>query len=152
MIPPIILRYLPHLIALVAIVGGVWSFGHNRYEAGQEAARAEMAADVARAAAETARIDAERARLADRIEHDLQPKLKDATDRANSLSSRLWAYTRSRPLPQAPGTAPEPSGSTGESADGDPVGEALTAHLGACARDATRLAGWQEWYAGISGQ
>ena len=147
--PAIMLRYLPHILALAALVGGVLFYGHSRYNAGQADVRAEVAEQVAKATVETARIEAERDQISRKLENDILPRLQDATDRANSLAGRLRQHSHSRPMPQAPGAAPSPSGEAREPSGDGGVEQATERVFESCARDAERLKGWQDWYSAI---
>jgi hypothetical protein len=44
----LLLRFWPHILAAVAVVGAVWWFSHSRSTAGYEAATAEMQAELNR--------------------------------------------------------------------------------------------------------
>lgn len=134
----------------VAILGAFFWLRSHYIDVGQERVRAEVAAEVAKATAETARIDAERAALAQRIESDLLPKLDAASKRGDSLAKRLWAYTHSSPLPQAPGSTPSPDGPGGVPGSDESIGRRTEEVFAACARDATRLDGWIEFYSGLA--
>lgn len=136
--------------AVAVLLLGVWGYGHGRYRAGEEHVRAEVAAQVAKATAETARIESERDALSRRVEIELLPRLKDATDRANSLAGRLRESTRRSALPPDAGAAPGPPVPGGESGSDEGIGRATEQVFGACARDATRLDGWIDWYKAAS--
>ena len=144
--PPFLLKYLPHLVALAGIVGGIWYFGHVRYTAGYDKSQAEVAAEVAKATAETARIEEERVKLSARIENELQPKLAKADADARDLARRLRIATRRSALPEAPGGPSGPDAPGGESTD---LGSLEESHFAACAKDAERLNGWIEFYSSI---
>ena len=135
--------------AVAAIVIGGWYYGHTRYNAGQDDIRAGVAEQVAAATAETARIEAERVKLSERIEDELQPKLAAADASARDTARKLRIATSSCPLPKAAGTAADPSASPGEPGDAEAIGQATERFFAAAARDAERLAAWQEWYRGL---
>jgi hypothetical protein len=131
------------VLVIILAFGGMYLKGRGD---GKAVIRAEVAAQVALATAETARIETERDQISRRVESELLPRLKDATDRANSLAGRLRQYARSRPMPPDAGAAPGAPTAPGEPPDSGAVEQAIASHLGACARDSTRLGGWQDWY------
>ena len=47
MIPSFLLRYLPHIVALLVICGGVLYYGHVREEKGKEQIQSKWDADTA---------------------------------------------------------------------------------------------------------
>ena len=158
------------LVVAVAVMGwrvSVWHDSHRKLkatekaletrtaEAQQCAARELVAAQAYREAAGKAKArEAEDRATAERIEHDLQTKLADADARGRDLARRLRHASRaacagSGAVPGAAAAAGQPAQPAGEPGDGDAVEIATAEHLSACERDATRLAGWQEWWAGV---
>ena len=156
------------LVVLVALMGWRVSAWHDAYRSLQatekalertraeldictsDAAVAEQAYTDAAEQAET--IAAEQRAAAQRVEHELQSRLAAADAGARDLARRLRDYqTRpSRcPVPSGSGAAGELAGAAGEPADGQGVDAAAEAHFVACARDAERLAGWQQWWAKV---
>lgn len=135
-------------VALIAaLLSCLWYAHRTGYKAGTAAVEARWGA---------ARVEAEKAATAallasqqayerdmvrrDGVERGLQTKLAGSDARANSLARRLrYALGSACPLPQTDTPAPVPDDSPGESGDEGAVEEALTAHLAACERDATRL-------------
>jgi hypothetical protein len=151
--PPILLRYLPHLLGLIGLIAGLWWFGHSRYEAGQEVVRAEWNAAIIAAQIEADKKEAEYAAAAKAMQDELVRvggSLDAATARGRTLSARLSEALRRPCLPQAPGAAPGAGGAPGESGDGGEIERALGGHLEACARDAERLGSWQSWWKQVS--
>jgi hypothetical protein len=158
-VPAILLRFLPHLIALGLVVAAVAYVHQRAFNAGEAKIQARWDADKAiqklaydKAAAETARIEEQRDQLSYRIDHVLKPKLA-ATESANrDLASRVLNYS-SRPRSAVPEISNGTRGPSvtvriggDESKPDDRVREALSLHLAACDRDAIRLNGWIEWY------
>ena len=142
-------------VALVAaLLSCLWYAHRTGYKAGTAAVEAKWGA---------ARVEAEKATTAallasqeayareiarrDEIERGLQTKLAGSDARANSLARRLrYALGSACPLPTPSGSpASVPDDPTGVPGDEGAVGEALTAHLAACERDATRLAELQAY-------
>ena len=138
---------------IVALLSGLWYAHRTGYKAGAAAVEARWGA---------ARVEAEKATTAallstwqayerdmvrrDGVERGLQAKLAGSDARADGLARRLrYALGSACPLPQAdtPATVPDDA----PRVPGDPaeVGEALTAHLAACERDATRLGALQDY-------
>lgn len=136
-------------VALAVTLTAAGWFGYRAahragYEAGTAAVKAEWHADRARAA--EAATEALRAADAKReeVERDLEAKLGDADRRGRELARRL-RHPQACPLPAPAGTPAPADGPAGESGDAGETGAALAAHLGACERDATRLAELQRW-------
>ena len=161
--PAILLRYLPHLLGALAVVGLLSWGAYSLYSHGEAAGRAivqkqwddatsELARQRALQDAET-RAKMERdSRIAKEIQDALQQKLDSADARGRDLARRLLDYQAriaalqlSRPADPATGA----DGTPGVPEDGGAVGQALEEHLAACGRDAERLAGWQEWWARV---
>ena len=141
-------------VALIAaLLSCLWYAHRTGYKAGATAVEARWGA---------ARVEAEKATTAallssqqayerdmvrrDGVERGLQAKLAGSDARANGLARRLrYALSSACPLPQADTPASVPDDSPGVPGDEGAVGEALTAHLAACERDATRLAELQAY-------
>ena len=141
-------------VALVAaLLSCLWYAHRTGYKAGTAAVEAKWGA---------ARVEAEKAATAallasqqayareiarrDEVERGLQAKLAGSDARANSLARRLrYALGSACPLPQTDTPAPVADDAPGVPGDEGAVGEALTAHLAACERDATRLAELQAY-------
>ena len=141
-------------VALIAaLLSCLWAYHRTGYKAGTAAVEARWGA---------ARVEAEKAATAallasqqayerdmvrrDGVERGLQAKLAGSDARANGLARRLrHALGSACPLPQTDTPAPVPDDAPGESGDEGAVGEALTAHLAACERDATRLGALQNY-------
>jgi hypothetical protein len=159
------------VLLIVAAIAGVAASGWalRGKVAGAELAElsARHAAELAdiRNRAEQARADAEadarrivehQARVGREIERDLSTRLAGADARARDLAGRLRrALAAAGPAcgGAVPGDADapgEPAAAAGEPADAGEAGAAVAAHLAACERDASRLEGWQTWWAGVS--
>ena len=151
-------------VVLIALSSGVLYYGHTQRVKGEAAGRAEVQArwdhSEAEKAAESARLaatarakeDADK-QSAKRIQDALQQKLDFADSRARDLARRLSAYqarSGQPSLPQAPGSAPVADPPAGVSPGSGAVEQAAESAFGACARDAERLAGWQEWWGAVS--
>lgn len=154
--------------ALLALVAGVLFLRNHWISLGEASGRAEVQAtldhtleEIARQSAlqeATARAKEEADRQAAlEIQNELESSLRDVTERADSLARRLRDYQsrdRARRLSEAAAAASGAGSAPGESSDsgeaGTAVDLALEAHLGACARDAERLAGWQEWWGRVN--
>ena len=157
MIPAFILRYLPNILAIVVTLVGVWYYGHLRYRSGAESVhvawtkeKAEQAKAYEARERAVAKLQNERDLLAYKVEHDLQPKLAATSRRADDLARRLREhYARPVTLPEAPGTSPEPDGTSGNRSGPDDLDRAIGNVLGACQRDAIRLNAWIEFYSGL---
>lgn len=161
--PVWLLKYLPHLIVAAIVATAVWSFSNARYSAGEAAGaaqvRAEWDAEKRAIAAENARLEEEKVAkeksdqaAAKEIQDALQQKLDSADSRARDLARRLSVYQardRQRGLPADAGPASGPDSAAGEPGSDGAIGQATEEAFGACARDAERLAGWQEWWARV---
>ena len=141
-------------VALVAaLLSCLWYAHRTGYKAGTAAVEAKWgAARVEAEKAATAALRASQEAYAreiarrDEVERGLQAKLAGSDARANSLARRLrYALGSACPLPQTDPPAPVADDAPGVPGDEGAVGEALTAHLAACERDATRLAELQAY-------
>jgi len=157
-------KYIAGVLAIIALLGAVRHNGYNSgYDKGATTIQAQWDKDkrLQEAAIQRARDDAQKVKeqnekLAKEIENVLRPAIDAATADGLGLSERLRNYQArfascSRNLSAATGAA---SG-TAQPAAGEPdnssaVGEAADQHFAACARDAARLKGWQDWYAAVS--
>ena len=158
------------LVAVVALMGWrvtVWREGYHALQATEKALQ-EVTADRDRYAAAEAsawqalreaegkakeREAADRA-TAERIERDLQTKLAAADARGRDLARRLLNATRAAcpgagAMSGPAGAAAGAPGPATEPGDGEAIERATADHLSACEADAERLAGWQEWWAGV---
>lgn len=96
--PALLLRFLPHIIAAVAIVGAVWWFSNARYQAGVEATTAAYEARLVEAATK-GREDVERAKdeakrqqdERDRQQAELERKARDEDHRRLEESHKASA-------------------------------------------------------------
>jgi len=155
-----LIKYLPHLLGIGAVVALGW-FAYNwAYERGEATGRAEVQAEwdaeneeIARQRAlqeATARAKEEADRkAAEEIQDALQEKLDSADARARDLARRLRQYQAracASTVPQDAGSAPLVDPAAGVPEDGGTAGQLLEEHLAACARDAERLSGWQDWW------
>jgi hypothetical protein len=140
-------------VALIAaLLSCLWYAHRTGYKAGTAAVEARWGA---------ARVEAEKAFTAallesqqtyerdmvrrDGVERGLQAKLAGSDARADGLARRLrYALGSACPV-SGHDTAPVPDGAAGVTDDAGAVGEALTAHLAACERDATRFAELQNY-------
>ena len=123
----------------------------DRYAARESSAWQALREAEGKAAAK----EAEDRATAERIENELQTQLAAADARGRDLARRLLDATRKTcpgaiTVSQPAGAAGQPAQAGGEPGDPGGVGEAIAAHLAACESDATRLAGWQAWWAGVS--
>ena len=110
------------------------------YEAAGAAVRAEWYAERAKAAeAATAALRAETAKHQE-VERGLTDKLDAADRRGRDLARRLRDALAAPGVPAACPGAAAPDGPAGEPGDARAIDEAFIAHLGACERDAERLA------------
>lgn len=136
---PFLKRAAPYLIALAVLVGGVFFYGHTRFNAGQEQVQAKWDADKAerqavldRAVADKVRIEAEWKRKEKESVDAIQKKLAAVTARADDLDGRLRRfYSRPRALSE---TAAPATGSDGASPVGSGQSEA-DARVGAAVDD-----------------
>lgn len=149
---PALYRYLGGILILALVVGGIYFKGRSD---GKEVVQAELDAQRAtwqqqfdKQSADTARIEEQRDQLTWRIENELQPKLAAVTAGADDLAGKLRQYTRRRvcAVSEAAGSTAVPDSAGRVPSDSDPVEAALGDHIAACARDAERLTGWQEFY------
>jgi hypothetical protein len=141
-------------VALIAaLLSCLWYAHRTGYKAGTAAVEARWGA---------ARVEAEKAFTAallasqqayerdmvrrDGVERGLQAKLAGSDARADGLARRLrYALGSACPVSQTDTPAPVPDGAAGVTGNAGAVGEALTAHLAACERDATRFAELQNY-------
>jgi len=141
-------------VALIAaLLSCLWYAHRTGYKAGTAAVEARWGA---------ARVEAEKAFTAallasqqayerdmvrrDEVERGLQAKLAGSDARADGLARRLrYALGSACPVSQTDTPAPVSDGAAGVTGNEGAVGEALTAHLAACERDATRFAELQNY-------
>lgn len=86
---------------------------------------------------------------AEETQRELEARLAAADTGARDLARRLRDYQARRcrsTVPAAADAGPRPTGATAEPGDGEAVERAVAEHLSACAADATRLQGWQDWW------
>jgi hypothetical protein len=155
---PILYRYVGGALVVLLVLGGLYLYGYNK---GQDNVQAKFddyknAAQVAydKQVAENKTKEAINEKLSRRIQDELEPALATATADGASLARRLRNHSsRSCALPAKGQGTGSPVEASGESADGEGTGsavdDALEAHLQACARDATRLDGWREFWNGL---
>ena len=146
MIPPIILRYLPHLIALVAIIGGVWYFGHTRYNAGQEAVRAEFREALAR-----------QGRTNDRVSKSVLEGYRHEIESIRNRPARVVRLCSAKSGLPATGDAggiagSGPTGGELSAGAGPDIGPSLYSEAARADALAAQLRAVQKWYGGVSGQ
>ncbi len=121
-----------------------WAGHRSAYQGGHEAGSAAVRAEwhLERAKAAEAAREAEALIYArhQEVERGLTDKLDDANRRGRDLARRL--RTQACPVPggAAHDTAAPVDGAAGEPGDARAIDEAFIAHLGACERDAERLA------------
>ena len=132
-------------VGLALALAGLGWFGYHKahrsgYEAGSAAVRAEWHLERARAAeAARAALEAATARHQE-VERGLSEKLDAADRRGRELARRLRDARAAPGVPAACPGAAAPDGPAGEPGDARAIDEAFIAHLGACERDAERLA------------
>ena len=161
-------RLIGAVAVVAAILGGLWFVYGRIHAAGEAEGRdavlkawhdANVEEDRQTALLEAkAREKEEADRIAaKRIEDELQSRLFDADKRSSDLARRLREYAardRQRSLSDAARATAGADGAAGEPGDSGEartaVDAALEAHLGACARDAERLAGWQSWWQAVN--
>lgn len=141
------------------LAGGLWWVHHRGYQAGWEAAsaqiRSEWAADTDRrekarqraldASAELLRRQRE---ITQDVEQNLTARLAAADARGRDLAGRLrdaLGAARTCPVSPAGGSTSPTDGAGGEPGNQGEIGAALADHLAACERDAQRLTDLQDW-------
>lgn len=82
-------RFLPHIIAVAAIVGAAWWFSHSRYTAGYEAAQAEMSEQVRKAEEATRQAEIESRKRVEAVDRDYQAKLQDLDSKYRDAVGRI---------------------------------------------------------------
>jgi hypothetical protein len=157
-VPAILLRFLPHLIALGLVVGAVAYVHQRAYDRGQAEVQAEWDADKALQAQavenqlkENASLKNETDLLRWKVEQELQPKLAASRDRAADLSKRLReSLALSSRVSEAASTAESGTGDGGRGSQScgfaPGVERAIEQHFGASARDTAKLIAWQSWW------
>jgi hypothetical protein len=141
-------------VALIAaLLSCLWYAHRTGYKAGAATVEARWGAARVEAekAAKAALLESQQAYERDMVRRDevergLQAKLAGSDARADGLARRLrYALGSACPVSQTDTPAPVPDGASGVTDDKGAVGEALTAHLAACERDATRFAELQNY-------
>lgn len=159
---------LPWVVLAAVLLGGYWWQARWHYSRGEAAGAAEVQQAWDRDAAErqaaleayrqaVAAREAEQARIAQEQETALREQVQIADARGRDLARRLRDYEareRARRLSEAAAAAAGGAGAARIPEDsGDArtaVEQALEEHLAACARDAERLSGWQNWWARVA--
>lgn len=144
-------------IAAVAIVGAIWWFSHQRYQAGYKAAQAEMAQAVRKAEDATKAAEAKAAAITEAKDREWQTERNNLQDRITGLLSRpapavrLCKPASRSAVPSIPATAGQPDGSAVESGPalraGDDIGPALVQYGGQCEEYRAQLIRLQAWVA-----
>ena len=128
-------------LALAALGwAGYRSAYQGGYKAGSDAVRAEWYLERAKAAEAAREAEALIYARHQEVERGLSERLDAADRRGRELARRL---RDARAAPGLPGACPDaaaPDGPAGEPGDARAIDEAFIAHLGACERDAERLA------------
>ena len=152
---PALYRYLGAALIALLLVGAIYFKGRSDGKAVVQAVldeqRATWQEQFDNQSRETALKEAAWAAKSKEIENALQARLAAATFDGATLADRLRDYSRRRSCPLSPASSSTPGADAapGISPDSDPVERAIAGHLSACARDAERLAAWQEWYRGL---
>ena len=158
MIPP---RLLLYGLALVAIVGAVWFYGHTRYNAGEAAAESIMAKLVAEANARTDAVERHARKITEDHAHAIEAERAQRIAEVDHARAALKPVRLCRPasrdsdVPGTPGAAPAVDGA--DTADGIPVspgrdiGTELVSLAASCQRDHDTAVAWQTWYMSIRG-
>lgn len=95
-------KFLPHIVALIAIVCGVWFYGHQRYQKGYDASEAvHLKAAVVAAEKYQAEVGRQQTVIA-----DLNAKLEAERRRKNKVLTVYREATRNDPDCQAWAAAP----------------------------------------------
>jgi hypothetical protein len=141
---PLLVRYLPHILVVIAIAGGVWTFSNYRYEAGYRAAQEEMAAQVREAETATRQAEIDSRKRVEDIDRGYQAKLNELDSKYRDAVSRigpvrLCPSARSREVPRASDPA---SGDHGPTA-GNGLSQAAGKDIGPDLIDLARLAAKQ---------
>jgi hypothetical protein len=156
---PFLLRYGPYLLAVAVIAGGIWGYGHWRYNAGQaerEAFYAPLLKTVREEAArEKARHEAQELESAALVANqekrhvESEKTLRNRADAAERSYARILqdsAHRKASSCPGASAPAPESSGGAGiAQCAGELAAFARTIGERAV-RDATRYAQCQDFY------
>ena len=119
--PALLLRYLPHIIFVATIIGGILYFGHTRYDAGYTAAEALWQEKTKEAAEDFAKEIARQQALLEATGRDLAQARRDAVQQRDSLDETF----RKDPIARAWADTPIPDGVQdrlrGEAMPSDPV-------------------------------
>lgn len=153
--PALLLRYLPHIAAVVALIGAVGWYGHRCDENGYKRAQAEMAEavrkaeDAARAAEEKAQqITEAKDREWQTERNNLQGRISDLLARP-APAIRLCKPAGRSEVPAVPSPAGEPDGATAERGSGVQAGAdirgPLVLYAGDCERSRAQLTALQAW-------
>jgi hypothetical protein len=110
------------------------------YKAGSDAVRAEWHLELAKAAEAAREAEALIYARHQEVERGLSERLDAADRRGRELARRLRDARAAPGVPAACPGAAAPDGPAGEPGDARAIDEAFIAHLGACERDAERLA------------
>jgi len=162
MIPPIVLRYLPHALAVLAALGaaawvysGIWDRGYKSCKAKWDKANAEaMTArdadlDVARLRGEalSAGLAAKERELSNLSREYLTYANAIVGNCPDSLSVLVGAAAAGQALPATPGPSPDPTATVGAAA----IAANIATNYPRCWECIARLNALLDWHAGTKG-
>jgi hypothetical protein len=154
-VPALLLRYLPHIAAVAALIGALWWYGHRCDQTGYERAQAEMAEAVRKAEEATRAAEARAQQITEAKDREWQTERNTLEGRITDLLARPAAPIRlcksagRGQVPGVPGPAREPDGAAAEPGSAMQAGPDLRGPLvlygGDCERTRAQLSAIQAW-------
>ena len=160
--PALLLRYLPHIVAVVALIGAIWWYGHSRDQAGYRRAQAEMSEAVRKAEEATRAAEAKAQQITEAKDREWQTERNNLHGRLTDLLARPAPAIRlckpaasSREVPASANPAGQPDGTAAERGPTLQAGENIRGPLilygGDCERTRVQLNALQAWIREQSG-
>lgn len=153
--PALLLRYLPHITAVVALIGAIWWYGHSRDQSGYRRAQAEMSEAVRKAEEATRAAEARAQQITEAKDREWQTERNNLQGRITDLLARpapairLCKSASRGEVPSDAGRANQPDGTAGRNGQdlrvGDDIGSAALVLAGRCERDRQQLVALQAW-------
>lgn len=91
--PALILRYLPHIAAVIALIGAIGWYGHHREQSGYEKAQAEMSEAVRKAEEATRVAEIESRKRVEAVDREYQNQLQSLDAKYRDASARIGAIS-----------------------------------------------------------
>ncbi len=162
MFPPIVLRFLPHAMAVLAALGAFWWVHSTIWDSGYDSCKAEWSQATAESMiARDAELDVARLRgdalsagLAEK-ERELSNLSREYLTYANAITGHcpeslgvlVGAAAAGQTLPAAPGPSPDPAATVGAAA----IAANIATNYPRCWECIARLNALLDWHAGAKG-